>query len=372
MRERSILRRLLAVTALLGVIGATGVATAEDETARLIRLRQKFFGLENVDQQTGAVRSDRVIFTWVNNAGFAAALNGHVVLVDAFFPDHNPGYIPTNAFELGDLRPEYLFIGHGHGDHAAQAPRVLKRSGVTTLVGTPQHCDQMREALGASFTLPCVDAVARDAAMGDTRSLDTLINGVEITALKHPHSGTEAPDPTDPNGPFVPTVPLPPAYEPRISNPPIPQQEPDDGTAPGSGDEGGSVLYQFRIGDFSLAYHDTTGPVKVGDATWNAMRALPASDVQIGAVVNFGQLSNGMRDVRILVEALRPSIFVPNHHDDWNPALGSRGDRYERPVKEELAKIPAERRPDVRWIYDPYDYLRPELFTYDPTSPVWS
>ncbi|MFP5224004.1 MAG: MBL fold metallo-hydrolase, partial [Actinomycetota bacterium] len=200
----------------------------------------------------------------------------------------------------------------------------------------------------------------------------SLIPGVEITAIKHPHSAAEQPDLTDPNGPYIPTVPVPPNYEARLSNPPLPQDpEPDDGTTEPSGAEGGSVLYQFRIGDFALTYHDTTGPVKVGDATWKAMSALPPSDIQIGAVVNFGQLTNGMRDVRILVEALRPKIFIPNHHDDWDPALGSRGDRYERPVSEELNKIPPERRPALKWIVDPQDYLDPDLLTWDPIDPAW-
>lgn len=364
-------RRALASVAALAMLATAGVAAADTATATLVRTRQKFFGIENVDPSTGEVRADRVIFSWIHNASFAAALNGHVVVLDAFFPTHNPGYIPTDPYEMGDLRPEYVFIGHGHFDHAEDVPHVLKRAGeATKLVGTPQHCDQMRAAM-PGFTLTCVDAVARDAQMGDSRALNDLIPGVEITAIKHPHSAAQPPDPLDPNGPYVPTVPFPPAYGPRISNPPIPQQAPDDGTLTPSGAEGGSVLYQFRVGDFALAYHDTTGPVKVGDATWNAMNALPASDIEIGAVVNFGQLTNGMRDVRILVEALRPKFFVPNHHDDWDPALGSRGENYERPVSEELAKIPADRRPELLWTYDPYDYLRPGLFTYDPASPAW-
>ena len=37
-----------------------------------------------------------------------------MVLFDAFFPTHPPGYIPTDAWEMGDLVPEYLFVGHGH------------------------------------------------------------------------------------------------------------------------------------------------------------------------------------------------------------------------------------------------------------------
>jgi hypothetical protein len=364
------LRRALAAST-LAVIAVGAIATASASTNTLVATRSKFFGAANVNQTTGEVRADRVILSWVHNSSFAAALNGHVILIDAFFPDHNPGYIPTNPYELGDLKPEYVFIGHGHFDHAEDVPHVLKRSGVSTVVGTPQHCDQMRAAMNGT-PITCVDAVARNAAMGATNTLDHLIPGVEITAIKHPHSAAQQPDPTDPNGPYVPTVPVPPNYEARISNPPIPSSpEPSDGTLKPSGDEGGSVLYQFRIGDFALTHHDTTGPVKVGDATWNAMRALPASDIEIGAVVNFGQLVNGMRDVRILVEALRPKIFIPNHHDDWDPALGSRGDRYERPVSEELNKIPADRRPALQWIVDPQDYLKPDLFTWDPLDSAW-
>lgn len=364
------LRRALAAST-LAIISVAVLATANATTNPLVATRTKFFGAANVDQTTGEVRADRVILSWVHNASFAAALNGRVVLFDAFFPDHNPGYIPTTPYELGDLKPEFVFIGHGHFDHAEDVPHVLKRSGVSTVVGTPQHCDQMRAAMGSTF-VPCVAAVPRDAAMGATNTLDTLIPGVSISVVKHPHSAAGPPDLTDPNGPFIPTVPVPPNYEARLSNPPLPQSPaPDDGTKKPSGDEGGSVLYQIRIDDFALAYHDTTGPVKVGDATWNAMRALPPSDVEVGAVVNFGQLTNGMRDVRTLVEALRPKIFVPNHHDDWDPALGSRGDRYQGPVSAELNKIPAERRPSLLWIVDPQDYLKPDLFTWDPTDSAW-
>ena len=369
-RRQAVVRKALVLCSILAVVGTGVIGSAETATETLVRVRQKFFGVENVNADTGAVRADRVILSWVHNASFAGSFNGHVILFDAFFPSHNPGYIPTDPYELGKLKPEFLFLGHGHFDHAEDGPHVLKRSGVTTLVGTPQHCDQMRDAM-PGVSLDCVDAVARDAQMGDPRDLD-LIPGVEITAIKHPHSAAEAPDFSDPNGPYVPTIPFPPAYEARLSNPPLPQDAPqDDGTLTPSGAEGGSVLYQFRIDDFALTFHDTTGPVKEGDATWDAMRALPATDVQIGAVVNFGQLTNGMRDVRTLVRALRPKIFVPNHHDDWDPALGSRGDRYEGPVTEELNKIPASERPTIQWIVDPQDYLRPDLFTYDPASLDW-
>lgn len=72
--------------------------------------------------------------------------------VDAFFPTHHPGYIPTDAWEMGDLLPEYLFLGHGHYDHAQEAPPVLNRSRRTILVGTPEHCEQIRSPPGPVHT----------------------------------------------------------------------------------------------------------------------------------------------------------------------------------------------------------------------------
>ena len=49
-----------------------------------IAARQRFFGAENVDPRTGEVRRDRVIFSWITNAGYAASFRGRVVLLDTY------------------------------------------------------------------------------------------------------------------------------------------------------------------------------------------------------------------------------------------------------------------------------------------------
>lgn len=354
--------RLASVVVCALVIGALqpGPATAfsSDPT---IRARQVFFGLDAVDPQTGDVRSDRVIFSWFGTSNFAVALNGHVVVIDTYFPSHNGRYLPVDVDDLAALDPSHVFIGHGHFDHAQHVPDLVERTGAV-VVGTPTHCAEVLRKVVAE----CVEAIPDSAALGFTREL-TLLDGVGITAVLHPHSAAELPAFADPNGPYVPTVP-PPNWQARVSNPPDPATlERDEYQAP----EGGTILYQFRVGDFAVVHHDSTGPVKVGDPVWQALRVLPSTDVQIGAVVNFGQLTNGMRDVRIYAEALEPRIFVPNHHDDWNPVLGSRGENYEGPVRAELDKIEADRRPVIRWLYDPYDYVRPGVLTFDPDAPVW-
>jgi len=73
--------KLALTTALLmtSVCGWTGSAAEQDsERAATVTIaaRQKFFGVENVDPRTGDVRRDRVIFSWITNAGYAASFRG--------------------------------------------------------------------------------------------------------------------------------------------------------------------------------------------------------------------------------------------------------------------------------------------------------
>src|SRR5262249_51009266 len=42
----------------------------------LLKARQKIFGIENVNSETGQVREDRVIFSWLTNTTYAVSLKG--------------------------------------------------------------------------------------------------------------------------------------------------------------------------------------------------------------------------------------------------------------------------------------------------------
>ena len=224
--------------------------------------REHFFGAENVGAD-GRVRPDRVIVSWFSVASLALAIDGHVVLLDTYIHkgEDRPNYVPTTTDEVAALKPEVIFVGHGHFDHANTGGELAQRTGAT-LVGTPEHCDQATqqaaEYAGQSAPIRCLAAVERGSEPGaEVRELRPLGERVEISALKHLHSAAEPPDGE--------------GHETSLTTGGVPDANllllhpPGPGTAQGlatSGDEGDSVLYQFRLGDLSLVWHDTAGPLR--------------------------------------------------------------------------------------------------------------
>src|SRR5438093_4369273 len=102
------------------------------QTRETIAARQKFFGLDNVNPRTGAVRTDRVIMSWMGVSTFAASFNGHVVMLDGFLAFGRSGtwgsskeYISTSIEEYAAINPEAYFFDHGHSDHMGHAPQIF-------------------------------------------------------------------------------------------------------------------------------------------------------------------------------------------------------------------------------------------------------
>lgn len=343
------------------VVTPAATAVPDRKASDLVKVRQKFFGAGNVDPETGAVRSDRVILSWFGVASYAAALNGHVVLVDAWVPrGSHSGYVPTTPEEVAKLDPEYVFIGHGDFDHAADAAQIVSESGAT-LVGTPEHCDSIRNQ--ADTKIECVAAAPRAATPGLKKELD-LIPGVGITAVTHIHSSVEMPEgrvPCPPIWPASDTVEHPPTaedFEHLMRHLPDPR--------------GGNVLYQFRIGHFALTWHDTTGKIDTdAPQVVRVLKSLPPTDVHSGSVLAFGQVTNCLRSLGVYIDALSPKVYMANHHDNFTYFLGANAEDLEPYVREELARIPKKDRPQLIYSYDREDYIRPELFTFDPSAPSW-
>jgi hypothetical protein len=70
-----------------------------------------------------------------------------------------------------------------------------------------------------------------------------------------------------------------------------------------------------------------------------------------------------MRDPVDYLEALRPKIFYPVHHyftAEYGMSKGGEGI-----FRREMARR-SGLRTEVRWLYDPYDYVRLVLMTFDP------
>jgi len=368
-RSHSIARTTAA--ALLVALAATLIVISPGRADATIALRQRFFGHQNVDPVTGDIDADDVILSWFGVTNFAAAINGHVVLLDAWVPrGEYSGYVPTSPAELAMLDPEFIFVGHGHFDHAADAAEIAALSDAT-LVGTPEHCDQAREQ-AAPDVVECVGAVPRGSAFGATAEHTGLLGPeVGITVLKHVHSAAEQPDPSDTGGAHTPVGTV---TDPRIFAEHLPAPQDTVHLASHLGDaEGDSLLWQFRIGDFALTWHDSSGPLKErAPHVLDQLAALPApTDVEVGAVMGFNQITNGLRDPRMYIERIAPKIWIPSHHDNWAPGLTSRGEDYEQPMMDEIARIPEAQRPIVRWISDPQDYVRPEVLTFDVNAAFW-
>ena len=342
-----------------GAVGGTPIARVADREAT-VAARQRFFGVENVDPRTGSVRRDRVILSWFGVTNFAMAIRGHVVLLDAWVPrGAYSGYVPTTPAEVAALRPEYVIVGHAHFDHAADAVPIAQASGAT-LVGTAEHCDDLSARAESGPPVECVAAIPRGAPPGTTSEVD-LLPGVKITALEHLHSAVGLTDTSD--GFHVPALP-PPLLSPILEHPPTPEDLLGLlGHLPDA--EGGAVLYRFRLGDMSLVWHDSAGPLR-SDApgVLDDLEAMAPVDVEVGAIQGFGQFTNGLRDPGDYIEALRPATLVPTHHDNWAPPITTQGDGYRSYLAAELALRSDAVAPDVRFISDPDDYVRPEPLTF--------
>src|SRR5947208_14343278 len=121
--------------------------------------RQKFFGIENVDER-GRVDKDKVIFSWATNTTYAVSVQGRIILLDSYI---NRPELPTAPLDkrrtpilpqdFVAARPEAIFLGHGHGDHADNAAYVAKWTGAT-IYASPETCDVMQLDVARMFNDP--------------------------------------------------------------------------------------------------------------------------------------------------------------------------------------------------------------------------
>jgi hypothetical protein len=411
--------------AVIAAICLTAAAHADDGDRRadpaLVAARQKIFGVENVNARSGRVRNDKVIISWITNASFAASVMGRVVLLDTYVTrlEVMPGRTPFVIQDLVDLRPEALFLGHGHFDHADNAAYIAKLTGATIYAST-ETCDNMQldaaRIFGAGTTVNCVNVTSRGSVPGtEIVTIRQLEPVATITAFRHLHSTNTAPQDTT----FPPVIINTPDPVTHQCATPCNVADPRDAALFPAGVPlstvlniatartgfGGpiSIFYHFKLhgeNHFTFAWHNTTGALREGCALPNnvpgttppqpsqpgqaangcfgpavgqhlaqIMESLRPTDVEIGSVVSLGFGINGERDIVDYNTHVAPKVFIPNHVT----AVAAESSSLEWKVGYEKVQnamgIPEASRPELMWLVDPNDYLRPLVF--DPKDARW-
>jgi len=338
----------------------------------LVAARSHFFGAENVDPRTGEVDKEKVIFSWFSVQSYAVAARGHVFLMDSYIyrVSDTEGYVPTTVQELVDLDPEFIFLGHGHGDHSDNAAYIAVKTGAR-IFGAAEHCEAMagdaERIFGAGTEVNCTALTTPGSVPGaEVSTIDAMRPDVCIRSFKHLHSG---PAPLDPD---FPPNPINPVRDPRVNElyPPLPPPTLDTRT---QSLNGGSVsmFYQFTVGDFSFIWHDTNGPIKDFQPQLIPLIAsLPKADVEFGSLVSTGETINGVRDIAMYIQLVKPKIFYGGHSDNFN--IGA-SPYYHQALQRQfdIFGIPADQRPEIGGMHDPYDYLRPRLATFEWKNKLW-
>lgn len=68
-------------------------------------------------------------FTFYGHATFSVTVDGKVLLFDPFL-NGNPA---ARHVDANKIKPDYIFLTHGHGDHTGDVVAIAKRSGATCI-----------------------------------------------------------------------------------------------------------------------------------------------------------------------------------------------------------------------------------------------
>ena len=407
------------VLCLCAAVLAQVAGAVEQDT---ISARIRVLGAENVDPQTGAVRDDRVVLSWLTHTTMAVGIRGHLILLDSYITplEVKAGRTPFTIGDVVRLKPEAIFIGHGHGDHADNAAFIAAHTGAR-LFASQETCEALQGDLkrmkadpfmqaDPDFRIPqdrrinCtrvtgpLDAVAGPRPGQEIVRIDLLEPKVCVLAYRHLHSvsvGVDAdfglrrvvdtPDPRDAEL-FPPGVPL---------TPTNPRQKGQQNLHAENAGEGGAaaIFYHFMFRDgpnFHLANNNSVGAIKEGvGRNWTVAqgaspadgarlmdlwRALSPADVLVGTSDSGNIENNGWRDHVYLFSALRPKVYLPTHAP---PATAM---QYYAGMKAQLHLMqgqhgtwkgfPEDQWPRFNWLVDPADVLKPVVFR--PDDPAWS
>jgi hypothetical protein len=132
--------------------------------------------------------------------------------------------------------------------------------------------------------------------------------------------------------------------------------------------EGGTRMYHFRIGDFTLLLGDSAGPIFEYPEIRASLNRFPdCVDVMANAILGFDQPVSGLQDPVAFVANAHPRLFIPTHADAWAPALSAGQAAFKDELATELAALPNP--PQIDHLIDPQDYLKERAYRVD--DPKW-
>jgi len=413
MGNRHIQRALVRALVAAGIAVAASAAPAADQA--MIDARVKIFGPENVDAATGAIKKDKVVFSWLGHISGAVSLMGRVIMLDTYVPrlEVTPGRTPFVIKDLVDMKPEALFIGHGHGDHADNAVFIAAKTGATIYM-TPEACSTAQTALARmkadpfmqadpffaiaqATTVTCVPITTAGSTPGtQVVRINQLEPLVCINAFRALHSVSvpadpdwgpvpvvDTPDPRDPTL-FPPGVSLTPPANPANRQPG--QQDVRQGNGPGGADEL-NFHFTLRSGyNFTLLFNNSVGAMKEGlGSNWlngtpadgqrllDLIRNLPNTDLNFATLSSGNTDNNGWRDAVYWAQALKPKIMTTGHAPIGGALQYYSGFLNHLQLMEQPRNawpgFPRSQWPIVRNHTDPTDILKPEL--YSTGDPYW-
>lgn len=339
--------------------------------ARLLQLSPETLAAREAILGAGATDPDEVKLWWYGVSSFIASAGGHLFLFDAWeIVGLHQDYVPIGREELAALQPEAILLGHGHFDHAADSGYVAGRTGAV-VVGSEEICETARAQAardGNEHKFPClITGTMTEPLPGVVQGVKLWSDLPEVQILQHIHSAA-TPELQDPGVPFL-HIPELLTYVQHLNTDP---QEYQFFVESLDDPQGGTWAYHLRVGDFSLLWHDSVGPISDGNPrAAEVQRALDSFpdcvDVQVGAIVGFNQPLNGLRDPRLYVQHAHPKVMLPTHHDAWAPVVGGGAAGYESAWRAEIAQL--EHPPELDYLRDPEDYMKVRSYRVD--DPRW-
>lgn len=241
-----------------------------------------------------------LVVRWFGASNHEFNYRDTTILMNAYY-DRPARTRPIGVTRDDIKRANAIYIGHGHADHMADAPYIAERTGAKMFGGPPT----MEHA--SKIGLP--EKLAVTVRGGEIQKY----NGFSVQAILAIHAdGKAVTFGRQQMGPGLQALTIPPLTDAE-------KQHDAEVARRGTGDPRvnteGTIAYLFTFDDgFRLMFVDSAG--EVSPALRDAMNKVKATDLAFVAYQGFYTADRQIAATMPLVRLLRPSIFMPTHHDE--------------------------------------------------------